>query len=282
VSTNPRIPRELALAQLYEAAWGEDLTPFALQEEEARGFYTLLKTVAAGGDGPQFLKGQVVGPVTFAGMVKDPAGKAILYDRELTQAVSQALARKAVWQAQKFSALGKTAVVFFDEPILTGFGSAFFTISREEVTVILMETLEATRQSGPVILGAHCCGNTDWALFLEIPLDILSFDSYGYCDSLLLYQKPLKNFLERGGCLAWGLIPTGEEVNRETVESLWARWQAQVQALAATGVALPQILAQSLLTPSCGMGYLPPQTAGRVLTMLGELSRWGRQWLTEL
>ena len=126
--------------------------------------------------------------MTFAGVVKDAEGKPILYDRELTQAVCAGLARKAAWQAEKFRELGKAPIVFLDEPFLTGFGSAYLPISKEEVTEILTQTLEEAREAaaGPVTLGMHCCGNTDWSLLLNAPIDILSFDSYGFFESLRL------------------------------------------------------------------------------------------------
>jgi len=143
VVVDPAQPRELALAEFYEAVWLDELSPFALEPQEAQGFYALCRQVADAVHSPTALKGQVVGPVTFAGIVKDASGKPILYDRELTQAVSLGLARKAAWQAAKFRELGKEAVVFFDEPILTGFGSAFFPVSREEVVAMLTDTLEA-------------------------------------------------------------------------------------------------------------------------------------------
>jgi hypothetical protein len=282
VLLDPEVPREEALAHFYELVWGGDLTPFALASEEARGFYTLLEQVAAGPNGPPALKGQVVGPVTFAGMVKAPDGKPILYDRELTQAVSQGLARKAAWQAQEFRKLGRQAVVFFDEPILTGFGSAFLPVSREEVITILHDTLEAVREPGPLAVGVHCCGNTDWALLLSTPIDILSFDSYGYFDHLLLYDQALAAFLERGGTLAWGLVPTGEDLRRESADSLWERWQGQVERLAARGLHLRDLLEHSLLTPACGLGYLAPAAATNAMALLSEVGRRARDWMAAL
>ncbi len=282
VRTDPDSPRELALAAFYEAVWLDDLSPFGLDPEEAQGFFALCRLAASAANRPPVLKGQVVGPVTFAGMVKGDQEKPILFDRELTQTVSLGLARKAAWQAQQFRDLGKEAIVFFDEPILTGFGSAFFPVSREEVVTILTDTLEAVRQPGPVSIGIHCCGNTDWSLLLQLPIDILSFDSYGYFDSLLLYEGPLRTFLERGGWLAWGLVPTRDELHQEDEDSLWERFQNQVKQAAARGLDLHRVLSQALLTPACGLGYLSPDAATRALNLLKNLSARGRGWLESL
>jgi len=280
VQMSPELTREQALAQFYETVLAGDLAPFALAEEEARGFYALLAAVAARQMPCAALKGQLSGPVTFAGVVKDPEGKPLLYDREVTQALCLGLGRKAGWQAQKFRALGKAAVIFFDEPYLTGFGSAYLPLSRQEVAEILSQALEAAREFGPVTLGIHCCGNTDWSLLLEAPMDILSFDSYGYFESLRLYEKAVGSFLARGGWLAWGLVPTGNELEGETADSLWARFQGQVQQLARDQkLEVKQVLSQALLTPACGMGYLSLEAARRGLAILSELSARGRQWL---
>jgi len=287
VAMDPDLPRDEALARFYEAILSGDLTPFAFEPQDARGFFALLKTVAAQGCPGAALKGQISGPVTFAGVVKDAAGKPILYDRELTQAVSSGLARKAAWQAEQFRGLGKEPVVFLDEPCLSGFGSAYLPISGEEVTAILTQTLEEARgaAAGPVTLGIHCCGNTDWSLLLNAPIDILSFDSYGYFENLRLYAQALAPFLARGGWLAWGLVPTldPEEFQKETADTLWPRFQDQATRLAQDlHLGLKDILGAALLTPACGTGYMTPDQARRVLTTLKELSLRGQEWLAAL
>ncbi len=286
VEVDSERPRDEALAEFYEAAMSGDLSPFAMAEDEAHGFYALLQAVADGKIPCRALKGQLAGPVTFAGMVKDREGKAMLFDRELTQAACLGLARKAAWQAQKFRELGKDPVIFLDEPFLTGFGSAYLPISREEVLEIIGQTIDELRQAveGPVAVGMHCCGNTDWGLLLSAPIDILSFDSYGYFDSLRLYDKAVAKFFARGGWLAWGLVPTGaEEFRQETADSLWPRFTQQVEQLAQdqkTG--LKEILGRALLTPACGMGYLSPDEARRGFQVLADLSVRGREWLASL
>jgi hypothetical protein len=285
VQMDPDLPRDEALAQFYEAILSGDLAPFAFAEQDALGFYALLDLVAVRGCPAPVLKGQLSGPVTFALVVKDADGKPILYDRELTQAVSSGLARKAAWQAEKFRELGKEPIVFLDEPSLTGFGSAYLPISREEVTEILSQTLEEVRDaaSGPVALGTHCCGNTDWALLLTAPLDILSFDSHGYFESLRLYDQALSAFLARGSWLAWGLVPTNEAFQHETVDTIWQRFQEQVTRLAADlHVGPKEILSQSILSPACGTGFMSQDSARRVFTTLAELSGRGQEWLASI
>ena len=285
VAMDPDLPREEALAQFYEVVLSGDLTPFAFEEQDAQGFFALLAAVASQGSPCPALKGQLSGPVTFAGVVKDAGGKPILYDRELTQAVCAGLARKVAWQAEKFRELGKAPIVFLDEPFLTGFGSAYLPISKDEVTEILTQTLEEARgaAAGPVTLGIHCCGNTDWSLLLNAPIDILSFDSHGFFESLRLYDRALSDYLARGGWLAWGLVPTNEDFQHETPDTLWRRFQAQVTQLAEdVHWGLKEILTQSLLTPACGTGYMSQEDARRVLTTLKELGIRGQEWLASL
>jgi hypothetical protein len=285
VSMDPDLPRDEALAQFYELVLSGDLNPFAFEPQDARGFFALLEAVATQQCAAPALKGQLSGPVTFAGVVKDAQGKPILYDRELTQAVCSGLARKVAWQAGKFRELGKAPMVFLDEPFLTGFGSAYLPISHAEVTAILTQTLEETREAaaGPVALGVHCCGNTDWSLLLKAPIDILSFDSFGFFESLRLYGPALSHFLGRGGWLAWGLVPTNEDFRHETADSLWGRFQSQATQLAGdASKGLKEILSQSLLTPACGTGYMSRDEARRVLTTLKELGDRGQEWLASL
>jgi hypothetical protein len=281
VRVDREVVRDEALASFYEIVFSGDLEAFAFDPKEASGFFALLKAAAHCPE-CQVLKGQLSGPVTFSVVVKDQIGKPILYDRELTQAVAQGLAFKAAWQAAKFRDRGKEAIIFFDEPGLTGFGSAFMTASREEVEEILTQTMETVRQFGPVRLGVHCCGNTDWGMLLDTPIDILSFDSYGYFENLKLYAKPLAKFFDRGGILAWGLVPTGEDLKNETADSLWRRFQEQVKDLSgALGMEDREILSRAWLTPACGMGYLTPDQARQALGLLSDLSVRGRDWMAK-
>ena len=277
------VDRDTALTDFYEAALAEELEKFSLAPEEASGFYGLLDALRSlPADAPAFVKGQVVGPVTFATIVKGLDGKAILFDQELIQAVTRGLALKAAWQVAKIRETGRQAIIFFDEPSLTGLGSAFLQISREEVIALLTETIAAAREPAEAYFGVHCCGNTDWSVLLETPIDILSFDSYEFFDNLKLYDKPLNKFLKRGGYLAWGLVPTSPTAPAETEAALWEKFTSQVKELVDAGLDQKALLSQSLITPACGLGYLAPDRAREALSFLAALGRRAQAWLAAL
>jgi hypothetical protein len=115
---------------------------------------------------------------------------------------------------------GTPRIIFFDEPSLSFYGSAFSALNREEVVLSLNECIKGLKG----LKGVHCCGNTDWSILLFTKIDILSFDAYGYLENLSLHPKELKKFLERGGILACGIIPTSEAVLKEGVQSLVKRF----------------------------------------------------------
>ena len=100
-------------------------------------------------------------------------------------------------------------------------------------------------------------------------IDILSFDAYGFFDRISPLQQELKTFLERGGTIAWGGIPTSkdEDIQQESVESLANLWNSQMETIAGTNYSKKDLLRQSIITPSCGTGSLSPELAHRVLDL---------------
>jgi hypothetical protein len=188
--------------------------------------------------------------------------------------ITKHLGMKAAWQVQQLRALGVPAIIFFDDPGLVGFGtSAYISISREMITAALTEVIQAAHGAGGLV-GVHVCANADWSLLLESQADIISFDAYSYFDKFILFDTQLKSFLNAGGMLAWGIVPTGnpDDINRESVDSLYALWQEQLHAVERLDVPKQKILAQSFITPSCGTGALSLDHATRVLELTRDLS----------
>lgn len=247
---------------------------FVLEADAARGFFTLLEGIDTIAGTPVALKGQITGPITFGLGVTDQDRRAIFYNEQVRDAAVKLLAMKAGWQVRTLSKFGFPVIVFFDEPALAGFGSsAFISISRDEVAASLNEVIDAVHNQGG-LTGIHVCANTDWSLILESNADIISFDAYSYFDKLILYPEHLKTFIESGGILAWGIVPTSnpDDIEKETTGSLVAAWQDQLKTVAAIGIEPSKILAQSLITPSCGTGSLSLDLAKKVLKLTKEVS----------
>jgi hypothetical protein len=177
--------------------------------------------------------------------------------------------RHAQWQEAQLKKLYPHVLVFVDEPFLSMFGSAYAAISREDVIAALEEVFAGLG----CLTGTHCCANTDWSLLLATSVDILAFDAYGYAENLALYPDDVRRFLDRGGMLAWGLIPnTGTEAETITLDEAREVLERALQLFERKGFDRQELLAQALFTPACGTGTLAAPTAERVMRLTRELS----------
>jgi methionine synthase II (cobalamin-independent) len=242
---------------------------FVLHANHARGFFELLERLATLPAAPMAVKGQITGPFTLGTGIVDQSKRALFYDAQLRDAAVKLLAMKARWQVRQLLRFAHPVLLFVDEPGLAGFGSSEFTsISRDDISRCFEEIFEAVHQEGG-LAGVHVCANTDWSLILDSSADIISFDAYAYFDRFILYPELIKKFVASGKILAWGVVPTlnPAEIARETIASLWARWQVQVKQIEALGIDRQQLISQSLITPSCGIGSLGLDSAKKVINL---------------
>jgi hypothetical protein len=217
---------------------------------------------------PVAVKGQVTGPISWGLVVTDRNRRPLLYDEILAEAISKHLRLKATWQEQQLKTVHPQTIMYVDEPYMSSFGSGFVQLSREQVITLLGEVLDGIDG----LKGVHCCANTDWSVLLETSVDILSLDAYEYAESLALYPEAVAAFLDRGGIIAWGIVPAGPLVEGETATSLVDRLHEAMDLLVQKGVSLDKILAAGLVMPSCGTGSLDPNTAQRVHELTAQVS----------
>ncbi len=214
------------------------------------------------------IKGQVTGPVSWGLTVVDQDRRPVLYDDILADALAKHLRLKASWQEQELRKINPQTIIFVDEPYMASFGSAFVSLEREQVIASLEEVFAGITG----LKAIHCCGNTDWSLLLSTSIDILSLDAYEYAEALLLYPQEVGAFLERGGMVAWGIIPAGPQAEYETVESLVRRLESILDRFVAKGVPRERLLRAGLVSPSCGVGSLAPDLAEKVFSLTAGVS----------
>jgi hypothetical protein len=253
--------------------WQEkgEVEPFQMTEDFAIGF-GILKELSSEDHQKKikYIKGQITGPITFGLALTDQEGKPIFYDPTLKDILIKHLSSKARWMERKFNDLfpETPTMISFDEPSLSSFGSAFSSLNRDDVIHSLNECFDAVKG----LKGTHCCGNMDWGVLLSTNLNFLSFDAYSYLETLSLYPKELKAFLERGGILAWGIIPTSEAILKEDAQSLVKRFKEGVETLSKNGID-QTLLQRAILTPSCGTASLSIPLSERVCQLTSEVSK---------
>jgi len=255
------------LEELYAAYLENNVDKYPVSPDYAAGLhgFLVLKNLS-----PRAVKGQITGPVTWGLTVTDENKRAIIYDDVLGDAVAKLLRLKASWQEKKLSQISKNTIIFVDEPYMAAFGSVGVQLSKERIISLLEEVLGGISR----LKGVHCCGNTDWSVLLATSVDIISTDTYNYAQSLSLYPAEVKKFLDRGGTIAWGIIPNDEQsLAKESVASLNDRLEEAMAPFTRKGIRFKQLIKQGLLTPSCGLGSIATEEAARrVLELLAELS----------
>mgnify|MGYP000279970165 CR=1 FL=1 len=245
---------------------------FKIGKDHARGFYALMEAIEKNGHPCVFIKGQVIGPITFLSTIIGDNGKALIHDDMMSDAIPKGLAMKAVWQAKEIEKAGKIPIIFFDEPYLSSFGSAFVPLERGKVVEMLNNVMSILTQKTRARVGIHCCGNTDWSMLLETKADIVSLDSYGFGEYFTLYPNQITKFLNRGGVVAWGVVPTAEYRASIDLKEIKKRLRICFNNLASRGVDTDRLLRHSLITPSCGTGLMREADATRVHNLTAELS----------
>jgi methionine synthase II (cobalamin-independent) len=260
-----------SLERFYTAYLEEDVDKYPTSAAYAAGLHAFL---GSKGLKPMAVKGQITGPLTWGLSVTDNEGKAIIYDDVLGDAVAKFLRLKAAWQEKQLSRISPNTIIFVDEPYMASFGSVAVPLSKEKVTTLLEEVFVGIKG----LKGVHCCGNTDWSVILETDLDILSFDTYNYAQSISLYPAEVKAFLDRKGVISWGIIPNdGPSLGKESAAALKDRLEEAMLPFTRNGTPFKQLLAQSIITPSCTLASLEsPDASARALELLVELSKMMR------
>lgn len=271
-----------ALARFYEiylaAVEGneEALRFFKIPEENVPGFYAMVRYLESFGIGEaKYLKGQIFGP-GIGLILTDQNSKPISYNPQFQDVLVKAIAMQALFQVKTLSRFGLPVILFVDGGSLAAAGG-IFNLNRTDILAGLNEIYEVIQGAG-ALAGTHDCGFGDWSILFESKVDIVSFDAYEYFTSLLGYIDSMKSYLDRGGVLAWGMVPTSpEKVGSETVASLSRRLAENLDKLAGKGLQRETVLAQSLITPSCGTGLRTMDTATRVHELARDLALKMRQ-----
>lgn len=225
---------------------------------------------------PKYAKGQIVGAFTLSAALTDIDGKNLVFDETLRDIVVKLLSLKALWQINQIKKANPstTPIIFMDEPTISQLGtSAYLTISDDNVYSMLKEISDLIHDNN-AISAIHCCGKCDWNIPIKAGIDILNFDAYAYSKHLSLYSNSIKDFLQNGGKIAWGLVPTldSQALSTITIEDLLEKFDNSLKYLTNNQIDEKLITENSLITSSCGAGSLTEDLAEHAMYLVKELS----------
>ncbi len=228
---------------------GMDAAPYA----SLRTFVDLI----AGRTGP--VKTQLTGPVTLGlaltmhGVSEDVAfavAEQIVVERA---AALVGILRDALPDAR--------LVLFLDEPALVGTAQLGFPLDTDAIIDLVSGVLAALEHD--VTTGVHCCGEADWKAILSAGPKVLSLPVGAQIDRVL---GSVTAFLEGGGWIAWGAVPTSAPVG-ERAGLYWKTLSKQWCSLVQQGADPVLIRRRSLITPHCGLADHGLEQAEHVLKL---------------
>jgi hypothetical protein len=218
------------------------------------------------------IRGQLEGPISFGFNILDQDERPILFEDTVRPFMLEFLARRVNVQLNRLKMLNPNAFMFIDEPGLQFLFSAmagYGDVKAKEDLELFFSMIDRPR-------GIHLCGNPDWDFLLGLDLDILSMDIYTNAEIFSSYAASIKRFIEKGGVLVWGIVPTGTEFfEKENMDSLMVHLEDVWQKLAAKGLEFEHMLAASLLSPAtcCLVNPDKEKTVETAFDLINRLSK---------
>jgi hypothetical protein len=222
------------------------------------------------------IRGQLEGPISFGFNVLDEGERPILFNDTVRPFMLEFMARRINVQLQKLKERNVNAFMFVDEPgmqflfsALSGYGDIKAKTDLDQ----FFEMVERPR-------GIHLCGNPDWDFLLGLDLDVLSLDIYTNAEIFAAYATSIRKFLDRGGTIVWGIVPTGVEAfEKENFQSLVSQLENVWRVLRERGIDFDLLLSRSLLSPAtcCLVNPDREKTVENAFNQIRRISRMMRE-----
>jgi hypothetical protein len=238
----------------------EPVSP-VLDHDRHEGLLAFLDLAAAQGKPLARVKLQVTGPLTLGVALVDagmPLGRAFVRAVEAARTWGRLLEREVTQRLPETD-----IIIFFDEPALVQWRADDAPIDRETATDLLSAALAAP--ACPT--GVHVCGAGDVRLALDAGPDIVAID---VSEVDLDDAFALSRFLEAGGTVAWGAVPTDRPVG-ESAAPLWKALMEVWCELTKRGCDPLRLRDQALVTPACGLAGHGASQAERALRLAREI-----------
>ena len=222
------------------------------------------------------IRGQLEGPISFGFNVLDQDERPILFDDSIRPFMFEFMAKRINVQLARLKERNSNAFMFIDEPGLQFIFSAMSGYGEQQAKTDLdafFATIDRPR-------GIHLCGNPDWDFLLGLDMDILSMDIYTNAEIFATCAGSIRTFLDRGGVIVWGIIPTGfEAFSKESLGFLAMKLEGIWQHLCQKNLDFEYLLSRSMLSPAtcCLVNQDGGLTVAKAFDLVNRLSRMLRE-----
>jgi hypothetical protein len=232
---------------------------FAFVEACERGMFRSARAV----------KGQMMGPITTACSLS-VEGMLFIDHPGYRLGIADYIVRLARWQVDTLLKCAPSVILVLDEAYL-GMAIRQAPLRRDAVVDVLKSVILRVRRPG-VLVGIHCCDELPLSVVNEIEADLYSFDAH-HGGATFASDTDGRRFVERGGHVAWGWVPTLDNLDRILADHVVDRWLDAASALGAKDDrGLIRIRDRSLITASCGLAGSSPDTCERSFQLASEIS----------
>jgi hypothetical protein len=234
----------------------------------AAGFYAFVEASRCGAfPSARTVKGQMMGPVTVACSLN--ADSTVFIDHiGCRKAIADYIVRLARWQVDALLKCSSSVILVLDEAYL---GEALRRVPgrRDAVVEVLKSVILRVRRPG-VLVGIHCCDEIPLSVLGEIDADLYSFDAHNG-GAAFAADPESRRFIDAGGHVAWGWIPTLDDLSGVRADEIVARWRDAAVVLGGED-GLERVRSRALVTASCGLAGSSLATCERSFQIAREVS----------
>lgn len=218
--------------------------------------YSQLKDLAASFPAKKVIKLQIVSPATvWEAFFKNRVTHFLT--SKVWEALNLTLIVSGLAQIRRILSWNKIPIIVIDEPL-------------RQKEVGTLQKLVQSFKNEKALVGIHACSNQNWEGYDTLDIDLFHFDVTVCTDFSSTQKDFLQKLVIKKGWLGWGIVPT---LDISAPRGMLARdllmWAKRI---AEPGLATQQVLHQSLLAPSCGMGTLTSEEERAIFDQLRTLS----------
>lgn len=218
-------------------------------------------------------KVQLAGPATVRWYAKTSSGEVAADVLELDQQIYRLLLARCLAMVKALRRAGATPLIYLDEP-------GMYALDRRDPKHLLvlqeLRLMVVALQNEGALVGMHCCSDTDWAALLELGINLISADVRLSLDALLDSGEALSRFVDGGGVLSLGIIPTDLSASYRADEMVDAV-ETSLRATFKDDRVYREVASRSLLTPACGLAMRHVADAERTFEELRNAQRRFRE-----